>query len=132
MVESRPRALMHAHASIGGTMRPLLVVCEATSAASLWAGMRSVLGRHAVLVGPGLGWPCDGGARPQERVIGESTIAVIILHPPILSILETFVVSVCLSLNMATHPLRDVLLVPLGRTGHAGHAPIASHGAALT
>ena len=82
VVESRPRALMRAHVCIGGTMRPLLVVCEATSAASPWAGMRSVLGRHAVLVGPGgLCWPCGGGARPQERVIGDSTIAVIFSHP---------------------------------------------------
>ena len=77
VVESRPRALRRAHVCIGGTVRPLLVVCEATSAVSPWAGMRSVLGRHAVLVSPGLGWPCRGGARPQERVDGESTIAVI-------------------------------------------------------
>ena len=80
VVESRPRALMRARACIGCMMSPLLVVCEATSAVSPWAGMRSVLGRHAALVGPGLGWPCGSVARPQERVIGNSIIAVIFSH----------------------------------------------------
>ena len=84
VVESRPRPLMHAHACIGGMTRPLLVVCEIILVASQWPGMGCVLSRYAVLVGPGLGRPCDGVARSHDCVISDGIIAVIVLHllPP--------------------------------------------------
>ena len=79
---ARPRvhALVRASVVLEVGSRPLLVVCEATSAASPWAGMRCVLSTYAVLVGPGLGWPCGGVARPHECVTDDSIIAVIYSH----------------------------------------------------
>ena len=61
--------------------RPMLAGSEATSAASPWVEVLCIVGTHPFSVSSGLGWPCGGGARPQQRVIGESIIAVIYSDP---------------------------------------------------
>lgn len=74
---SRARALVRALVVLDAGSRPMFAGSEAAQTAGTRVVVLNMISRHAVLTYPGLVWPGSGGARPQERVIGDSIIAVI-------------------------------------------------------
>ena len=61
--------------------RPTLARSWPAKTAASWVVVLHVLGRHALLSYPGLGWPRLGVVRRQDGVPCESIIAVIYSNP---------------------------------------------------